>query len=134
MKSRDKEAAFIMEYNSIEDWMFQFDYLVMRAMELKPLDKEELTKDRLIRGCQSKVWILVECRDGRVYFRGECYSLLIKGVIASMLSFLEGQSIEEVIAYEPLFLEKTNLGSKMSIDRNAGVRAVLDQIKKQLEY
>jgi cysteine desulfuration protein SufE len=73
MSIEKKQNAIIEEFSIFDDWMDKYAYLVDLGNELTPLSPEEKTDDNLIDGCQSKLWIIVELKDGKMRFKADYY-------------------------------------------------------------
>ena len=132
MTIKAKEAEFIQQFNALEDWMFQFDYLLMGAAAMETMPEDELCDKNCVRGCQSKVFISVRVISGRAYIRGESYSMLVKGVLSVLISLLNGETVEAIDGYEMSFPEQTSIGRQLSTDRLSGLAAILQFIKAQM--
>lgn len=133
MSIEEKETAFIKAFNGLEDWMFQFDYLLMRSSAMLPVKPEERTAANSVRGCQSQVWIIVEGDRQQLHLRGDSYSLLMKGILAVLIDMLDGHSAREVLAYEMKFPEQTCIGEQLSAERTMGLTAMLEHIKNRVK-
>lgn len=127
-----RESQVIELLTQLEDWMFQYDFLLMQAAEMEPYPREKQTEEHLIRGCQSKVWIEVEVRDGRVFARGESYSMLVKGFLSILLSLIHDCPWEEVEQHSFRFVQETSIAQQLSQDRLSGLDAMVVYIKQEI--
>lgn len=132
MGIEEREKAFVDQMNELEDWMFQYDYLLMQTLSMPVLEKEQQTKEHLVRGCQSKVWIGVSGTEECIRIRGESLSMVVKGLLAVLISILDGQPGEDILNYEIRFLDQTRIGKQISADRLMGLGAMLTYIKEEI--
>lgn len=129
MTIEQQEAQFIKEFNELDDWMFQFDYLLMQTVSMEELPEAAHCEENCVKGCQSKVWILVDGTKDRCHIRGDSPSLLIKGLLGVLLRLLNGHSPEEIAQYEMRLVEQTKLREQLSSERYLGMNAMLQYIK-----
>ncbi|NCB08213.1 MAG: SufE family protein, partial [Bacteroidia bacterium] len=76
------QEEIIEEFSVYEDWMDKYSYLIELGNELKPLDAKDKNDQNLIKGCQSRVWLVAEMNDGKIFFRGESDAVIVKGLVA----------------------------------------------------
>lgn len=129
MTIAEKERAFVDRLNELEDWMFQYDYLLMQTIDMPVLEKGQRADEYLVKGCQSKVWIRVSGTWECVSIKGESLSMIVKGMLAVLISILDQQPAEDILKYEIQFLDQTQLGKQISADRLMGLSAMLEHIK-----
>lgn len=133
MTPAEKESVLVMELNELDDWMFQYDYILLKSTTLASLTETDLTDENLIRNCQAKVWITVRGTPDAVKIDGHSMSMLVKGLLAMLIEILNNQPASEIFSYEIHFLDKTNLGFQLSSGRIAGLQSMLDYIKKSIK-
>lgn len=127
-----EEQRFIDEFNELEDWMFQYEYLLELAGELEKLPGEYRSEAYRVKGCQSGVWLKTEISEnGCANILADSEALIIKGLVAIPVSLLSGRRVEEILAYEPRFLDETQLHLQISTDRFKGILSVIAEIKRQ---
>ena len=69
MTINEIQHEIIEEFSVYEDWMDKYGYLIELGNELKDLDPKDKTDQFLIRGCQSRVWLISDFVDGKIVFR-----------------------------------------------------------------
>lgn len=129
MTIEQQEAELIKEFNELDDWMFQFDYLLMQGVSMEELPETARCKENCVKGCQSKVWISVEGTREQCHIRGYSPSLLIKGLLAVLIRLLNGHSSDEITRYEMGLTARTSLREQLSSERRLGMEAMLRHIK-----
>ena len=71
MTLQEKKQQIIDDFSIYEEWLDKYEYLIELGKSLEPFPEEKKTEDRLIKGCQSRVWLDSELRDGLLYFRAD---------------------------------------------------------------
>ncbi len=125
------QDEIIEEFEAFDDWMERYQLIVEYANELKknPLPEEDKTDSNLIDGCQSKVWFTAKMKDGKLHFKGDSDALLVKGIVALLISVLSDHTPEEILKTELYFIERIGLQEHLSPTRSNGVVAMLKQMK-----
>lgn len=126
---KDKADQIVKEFSQFDDWMDKYQLLIEKGKELPEIEDSEKKEKYLIEGCQSKVWLIPELRDGRVYFRGSSDALITKGLTSMAISVYSGHTPDEIISFEPSFIEEAGLSQHLSPNRANGLNAMLKQIK-----
>lgn len=126
---KDIEAEIVEEFNLFDDPMDRYDYIIDLGKELDPLDEQYKTEDRLVKGCQSKVWLNAYEKDGLLQLEADSNTVITKGIIALLLRVLSGQRPEDVLAAELSFIDKIDLKAHLSSQRSNGLNAMIKQIK-----
>lgn len=129
MSLREEEQAWIKNFNALEDWLLQYDYLLLQAGNVQKMPEKYKNQENLVEGCQSKVWIYVWVDHENVYMMVDSQSLIIKGILAVIKSMIEGKSTAEVLNWTPTFIDTTSVGKQLSVDRRMGVQAIIRHIK-----
>ena len=132
MSLKEEEQAWIKNFNALEDWLLQYDYLLIQAGNVQKMSKKYKNQKNLVEGCQSKVWIYVWIDHNNVYMMVDSQSLIIKGILAVIKSMIEGKSTAEVLNWTPAFIDTTSVGKQLSVDRRMGVQAILRHIKENI--
>lgn len=123
------QQEIINEFSAYEDWMDKYSYLIELGNELKDLDPKEKTDQNLIKGCQSRVWLVAEIENGVINFRGESDAVIVKGLVALLLRVVSGRTAKELIENELHFIDDLGLKQHLSPTRSNGLIAMIKQIK-----
>lgn len=129
MTINEVQQEIIEEFSVFEDWMDKYSYLIELGNELKDLDPQEKTDQHLIKGCQSRVWLVSDFKDGKLLFRGESDAVIVKGLVALLLRVVSGRTPEELINNELFFVDEIGLKQHLSPTRSNGLLAMIKQIK-----
>ncbi|MEA1873095.1 MAG: SufE family protein [Bacteroidota bacterium] len=129
MSIEKKQNAIIEEFSIFDDWMDKYTYLVDLGNELTALSPEEKTEDNLIDGCQSKLWIIAELKDGKMHFKADSDAIITKGIASLLIRALEGESPKNVMLAELSFIDEIGLHQHLSPTRSNGLLAMIKRIK-----
>ena len=128
LQQRQNEIA--EEFEFFEDWMERYEHIIELGKELAPISEDEKLEEHLIRGCQSRVWLLADKDDaGNVQFRADSDAIITKGLAALMVRVLSGLSPAAVAQANLWFIEKIGLDAHLSQTRANGLRSMVQQMK-----
>jgi cysteine desulfuration protein SufE len=129
MTINEIQQEIIEEFSVYEDWMDKYSYLIELGNDLKDLDPKEKTDQHLIKGCQSRVWLVSDFVDGKIVFRGESDAVIVKGLVALLLRVVSNRTPAEIIENELFFVDAIGLKQHLSPTRSNGLLAMMKQIK-----
>jgi len=109
--------------------MDKYAYLIELGNELPNLDPKEKTDQHLIKGCQSRVWLVADMADGKINFRGESDAVIVKGLVALLLRVVSGRTAKEIIENDLHFIDDLGLKQHLSPTRSNGLLAMVKQIR-----
>jgi len=129
MTINELQEEIIGEFEMLDDWTDRYELIIDAAKGLKKqLPEADRNDQNLIDGCQSKVWITAHMVDGRMQLRGDSDALLVKGIVALLLSVLDDHTPEEIAKADLYFIDKIGLREHLSPTRSNGIAAMLKQI------
>lgn len=123
------QAEINEEFSAFEDWMDKYSYLIELGNDLKELDPKLKNDQHLIKGCQSRVWLVPEFKDGKIYFQGESDAVIVKGLVALLLRVVSGHTPQEIMESDLHFVDDIGLKQHLSPTRSNGLVAMIKQIK-----
>ena len=130
MKTIDElQEEVIEEFSDFTDWMDKYQLLIDLGNDMPPLDACYKIDDNLIEGCQSRVWIVADYRDGLLHFSAESDALIVKGLIALLLRVLSGHSPQEILDADLYFIDSIGLKDHLSPTRSNGLLAMVKQMR-----
>jgi cysteine desulfuration protein SufE len=132
MTIKEIENEIVEEFEFFgDDWESKYEHLIDLGKSL-PLIKPELkTEERIIRGCQSRVWLNAELDKDRIVFTADSDAIITKGMVALMIRVLSGQKPEDVVKADMGFVNKIGLKEHLSPTRANGLVSMIDQMKKE---
>jgi len=129
MSIQEIQEEIVEEFTVFDDWMDRYSYLIELGNDLKDMDQERKTDQTLIEGCQSKVWIDAEVKDGRIYYYAESDAVIVKGIVALLLRVFSGRTLQEVLDSELFFIDAIGLSTHLSPTRSNGLLAMVKQMR-----
>ena len=124
------QTALIREFQELGDGFEQYAYLIELAALLPPMAPEEKTEERLVRGCQSHVWLALRSENGRFYATADSDTFIVKGVLYLLKKLFDGQPLAEVAAAKVRFLEETEITATFGPDRQKGLGYVIAEMQR----
>ena len=129
MSILEKQNRIVEEFSAFEDWMDRYNLLIEKGRSCPVLPDSEKNESLLIKGCQSRVWIKAELKDGKMYFEADSDAVITKGIASLLIEVFSGETPQDVVAAPTDFLEKIGLKEHLSPTRSNGLTAMLKQIK-----
>ena len=129
MTIQHRQQELIDEFADIDDWMDRYGYIIDMGNALPPIDEKLKTPDRLIEGCQSRVWLDAEFRDGKVYYVADSDAIIVKGMISMLVSVLSGHTPDEILDAKLNFIDEIGLAEHLSPTRSNGLLAMVKQMR-----
>lgn len=129
MSIKEKENQIVEEFEAFDDWMDKYNYLIDMGKSLPLIDEKHKTESNLISGCQSRVWLHAEMKDGKVYFSADSDAVITKGIINILIRALSGEKPDEILNADLKFLDDIGLKDHLSPTRSNGLVSMIKQIK-----
>lgn len=129
MTIKEKQQELVEEFEFLGDWEQKYEYIIDLGKNLKGLPEDRKTDENLIKGCQSKVWIDADFREGKLFFNADSDGILPKGIVSMLVSIYSGHSTQEILDSDFQFIEKIGLQEFLSPSRANGLMAMTKQIK-----
>jgi cysteine desulfuration protein SufE len=123
------QDAIIEEFSMFDDWLDKYDYLISLSESLPMIDASKRTDKYLNEGCQSRVWVASEFKDGKVLYSADSDAIITKGIIALLIRVMNGRTPEELAHIDLYFIDEIGLGENLSPTRSNGLRAMVAQMK-----
>ena len=129
MTINEIQKEIVGEFSAFEDWMDKYSYLIELGNDLKDLDPKDKIDQYIIKGCQSRVWLVSDFQDGKIIFRGESDAVIVKGLVALLLRVVSDRTPQEILNNELFFIDEIGLKQHLSPTRSNGLLAMIKQIK-----
>lgn len=129
MTINEIQDEIVEEFSELDDWMDRYQLLIDMGNEQQPLPEKEKTQSNLIDGCQSRVWLVCDEKDGLLYFRAESDALIVKGIISLLIKVLSGHSASEILGSDLYFIHDIGLTEHLSPTRSNGLLSMLKQMR-----
>ncbi|MDE7376751.1 MAG: SufE family protein [Muribaculaceae bacterium] len=129
MTINEKQQEIIDEFADIDDWMDRYAYIIDLGNNLPAIDEKYKTPEHLIEGCQSRVWLNADYRDGKVHYTADSDAIIVKGIISLLISVLNDHTPDEIINSDLHFIDEVGLSQHLSPTRSNGLLAMVKQMK-----
>ncbi|MBQ8467672.1 MAG: SufE family protein [Prevotella sp.] len=129
MTINERQDEIIEEFQDLDDWMDRYQLLIDLGNDQAPLDERYKTESNLIDGCQSRVWLQADYRDGRIYFQAESDALIVKGIVALLIRVLSDSTPQDILDADLYFIERIGLKEHLSPTRSNGLLAMVKQMR-----
>ena len=123
------ENEIIDEFSMFDDWMQKYEYLIDLGKSLPVIDNQYKSDEKLIKGCQSRVWMHSELKNGKVIYTADSDAIITKGMVALMIRALSNHTPDEIINAKMDFIEKIGLVQHLSPTRSNGLLSMIKQMK-----
>lgn len=130
MKTTNKiQDEIIEEFSVFEDWMDKYALLIELGNTLSPLDPKYKIENNLIEGCQSRVWLQADYKDGKIFFYGESDAVIVKGIVSLLIKVLSGRTPDEILNTDLYFIDTIGLKEHLSPTRSNGLVSMVKQMR-----
>lgn len=128
-KIEDIEREIIEEFEFFDDWADKYSHIIEMGEALPPLPESDKTEQNLVPGCQSRVWLVAEIQDGKIFFHADSDASITKGLIALLTRVLSGQPQNSVVTANLDFINQIGLGKHLSPTRANGFTGMIRKMK-----
>lgn len=129
MSINEIQDEIIEEFAEFTEWMDKYQMLIDLGNELDGLDAEYKNEQNLIDGCQSRVWLQCDIKDGKLVFTADSDALITKGIIALLIRVVSGHTPKEILDTDLYFIERIGLHQHLSPTRSNGLLSMVKKIK-----
>jgi len=129
MELNQIQNKIVDEFSVFDDWMDKYNFLIELGKELPLIDPRYKTKDFLIEGCQSKVWLHPEFDGEIITFSADSDAIITRGIVSLLIKVLSQRTPQEIIAADLFFIDKIGLRQNLSPTRSNGLLSMVRQMK-----
>src|SRR5690606_11863300 len=129
MTINELQDELIEDFAFYQDWMEKYEYIIQLGKEVPLIEEEYKTEDYIIKGCQSRVWLYPELRDGKVFFTADSDAIITKGLVSLMVKVLSGHTPAEIAQADLYFIDEIGLKEHLSPTRANGLLSMVKQMK-----
>ncbi len=122
------QQEIIDEFSIYDDWMDKYAVIIEHGMPCHR-SREIQNAREYHRGCQSRVWLQTDYRDGKLWFQAESDAIIVKGLLAMVLRVFDGRTPDEIIDTDLRFMKEIGLTEHLSPTRSNGLLSVIKQIR-----
>ena len=131
MKSlKEAEDAIVDEFSMFDEWLDKYELLISLGKNLKPYPEEKRTDDNLIKGCQSRVWLDCEIKDGCIYMNADSDAIITKGILSLLVDLYSGRTPQEILSSDFSVVDRIGLRENLSPTRANGLVSMIEKIRE----
>jgi len=126
-----KKKELLEELGFFQDWTERYEYVIGLGKRLASMPADQQTADKLIKGCQSQVWLDASFSDGVMHYHADSDSLITKGMIAIFIRVLDGETPEAILKADMGFIDETGLKEHLAPTRANALNLMATQMKQR---
>ena len=123
------QEQVVEDFSLYDEWLDKYEYLIDLGKNLQPFDESKKTDDRLIKGCQSRVWLDWKFENGKLFFSADSDAIITKGIISLLISVYSGRTPQEIAEDDFSFLDRIGLKENLSPTRANGLVSMIETIR-----
>ncbi|MGI9390384.1 MAG: SufE family protein [Boseongicola sp.] len=122
-------------FDFLDDWEDRYRHVIDLGKAMPVLEDAFRVPATKVDGCASQVWLLPEFTgegpDARFNFRGDSDAMIVRGLIAILITLYGGLSLREVLKVDAgAELSRLDLHENLSSQRSNGLRAMVARIQE----
>tara|TARA_B110000503_G_C7101949_1_gene394202 strand:+ start:235 stop:645 length:411 start_codon:yes stop_codon:yes gene_type:complete len=129
MSIEEKQQEIIDTFAMYDDWMDKYEYIIELGKELPIIAEEKKTDDRLIEGCQSRVWLSSDLKEGKMEFHADSDAIITKGIIGLLIQVMNNETPEVIATTDLHFIKDIGLQEHLSPTRSNGLVSMVKKMK-----
>lgn len=129
MDINDVQKRIIKEFSLFSDWTERYKYIIKHGEKLEPLSEADYIDDNLVKGCQSRVWLVSELKDDKIIFRADSDAAITKGLVSLVVRLYSDQTPQDILAVNPDFISEIGMEQHLSPTRANGLASMVKQMK-----
>ncbi|AEW87452.1 Fe-S metabolism protein SufE [Flavobacterium columnare NBRC 100251 = ATCC 23463] len=129
MTIEEIQNEIVDEFSMFDDWMQRYEYIIELGKSLPLIEEQYKTEENIIKGCQSKVWVHAEEKEGNIVFTADSDAILTKGIIGILIRTFSNQPAQAILDAKTDFIDEIGLKEHLSPTRANGLVSMIKQIK-----
>ncbi len=123
------ENEIIEEFSLFDSWDDKYEYIIDLGKKLPALEDQYKSDENRVRGCQSTVWLVSDYREGKILFKADSDSVIVKGLISMLIRVLSGHTTDEILEAKLDFINKIGMNTHLAQTRSNGLLSMVKQMK-----
>jgi cysteine desulfuration protein SufE len=124
----DTANEIVEEFSMFDDWMDKYQVIIDMGNSLLPLDEQHKTDDNIVRGCQSRVWLVADEKDGLVKYHADSDAIITKGLVSLLTRVFSNHKPDEILQADLGFIDEIGIREHLSPTRSNGLNAMMKQM------
>lgn len=120
------EETLRQTFLPLKQWEDKYRQLILLGKQLPSLSDDLKAQACEIAGCENRVWLgCAAAENGTLHFFGDSEGRIVRGMLAVLLTAIEGKPAQVLLAGDPLALfDELGLRAELSASRNQGLAAL----------
>ncbi len=124
------QDEIITEFSLLDgDMEMTVFYIMELGQKLPDMDEVDKTEDNIVKGCQSKVWMVAELKNDHLYFEADSNTAITKGLVSLLVRVFNGQTPEDILTADLYFMNKIGMERFIGTQRSNGFASMIKQMK-----
>lgn len=124
------ENEVIDEFSMFDEWLDKYEYLIELGKSLKDYPESDKIDGKLIKGCQSRVWLDYKVADGKIFFNADSDAIITKGIISLLIRIYSGRTPQEILSSDFSVVDRIGLKENLSPTRAGGLASMIEKIRE----
>ncbi|MEO1592820.1 MAG: SufE family protein [Cyanobacteria bacterium J06632_22] len=120
----------VKRFERIQDPKRRYEQLLWYAKKLETFPDADKTPENKVQGCVSQVYITADLKDGAVEYHGDSDAQITKGLLALLITGLNGTAPEDIAALQPDFIQETQLDVSLTPSRANGFYNIFKKMQQ----
>ena len=129
MNIKEIQDDIVEEFALFEDWMQKYEYMIELGKSIDLIDSKNKVDSNLIKGCQSKLWLFAELKNGKIIYSADSEAIITKGIAAILLRVFSNQTPLDVLNSDLKYIDEIGLKEHLSPTRANGLVSMIKQMK-----
>ncbi len=129
MNYEEKQNSIIEDFSMFEDWMEKYEFIIDLGKEINLIPEQDKTDDLLIEGCQSRVWLKSEIKNGQMFYFANSDAIITKGIISLLIKVMNGEAPNTIATEKLFFIQEIGLQEHLSPTRANGLLEMVKRMK-----
>jgi len=129
MTINETQDELIEEFSYLSDWMDKYELIIQLGKDLPLIDEEYKKDENLIKGCQAKVWLHADYKEGKIFFTADSDAIITKGLVSMVIRVLSSHTPDEIVHSDLYFVDRLGLKEHLSVTRSNGLVSMIKQMK-----
>lgn len=124
------ENEVVDEFSMFDEWLDKYEYLIELGKSLKDYPESDKIDEKLIKGCQSRVWLDYTVADGKIFFNADSDAIITKGIISLLIRIYSGRTPQEILSSDFSVVDRIGLKENLSPTRAGGLASMIEKIRE----
>lgn len=123
-------TEILEDLSFFDDWEERYQYIIDLGRDLPEMAESLRTTSRLVKGCQSNVWLDVDSDGEQLQFVVDSDAVIVRGLLCLVMAAYNGKTASEIVAFDvDGYFQGLDLERHLSPTRGNGLRAIVSKIQ-----